>query len=41
MSIGGLVSHLRWSEAFWIDVIFVGQPNQWPGTDDDSQLQMR
>jgi uncharacterized damage-inducible protein DinB len=41
MSIAGLVSHLRWSEAFWIDVIFLGQPNQWPGTDDDSQLQMR
>jgi uncharacterized damage-inducible protein DinB len=33
MSIAGLVSHLRWSEAFWIDVIFLGQPNQWPGTD--------
>jgi uncharacterized damage-inducible protein DinB len=41
MSLAGLVSHLRWSEAFWIDVIFLGQPNQWPGTDDDSELQMR
>ena len=41
MSIAGLVSHLRWSEAFWIDVIFLGRPNQWPGTDDDSELQMR
>lgn len=41
MSIAGLVSHLRWSEAFWIDVIFLGQPNQWPGSDDDSELQMR
>ena len=41
MSIAGLVSHLRWAEAFWIDVIFLGQPNQWPGTDDDSALQMR
>ena len=41
MSVNGLVSHLRWSEAFWIDVIFLGQPNQWPGTDDDSELQMR
>jgi uncharacterized damage-inducible protein DinB len=41
MSITGLVSHLRWSEAFWIDVIFLGQPNRWPGTDDDSELQMR
>ena len=41
VSIAGLVSHLRWSEAFWIDVVFLGGPNQWPGTDDDSELQMR
>lgn len=41
MSIAGLVSHLRWSEAFWIDVVFLGRPNQWPGTDGDSELQMR
>jgi uncharacterized damage-inducible protein DinB len=41
LSIAGLVSHLRWSEAFWIDVFFLGGPNQWPGTDDDSELQMR
>ena len=41
MSITGLVSHLRWAEAFWIDVMFLGQPNHWPGTDDDSELQMR
>ena len=26
-------------EAFWIDVVFLGRPNQWPGTDDDSELQ--
>ncbi len=41
MSVTGLVSHLRWAEAFWIDVVFLGLPNQWPGTDDDSELQMR
>ena len=41
MSIAGLVSHLRWSEAFWIDVVFLGGQNQWPGTDEDSELQMR
>ncbi len=41
MSVSGVVSHLRWAEAFWIDVIFLGLPNQWPGTDDDSELQMR
>ena len=41
MSVAGLVSHLRWSEAFWIDVIFLGRANHWPGTDDDSELQMR
>lgn len=41
MSITGLVSHLRWVEAFWIDVVFLGGPNRWPGSDDDSELQMR
>jgi uncharacterized damage-inducible protein DinB len=41
MSITGLVSHLRWAEAFWIDVVFLGRANRWPGTDDDSELQMR
>jgi uncharacterized damage-inducible protein DinB len=41
MTVAGLVSHIRWSEAFWIDVLYLGQPNQWPGTDRDSELQMR
>ncbi len=41
MSVAGLVSHLRWAEAFWVDVIFLGQPSHWPGTDNDSELQMR
>ena len=40
MSVAGLVSHIRWSEAFWVDVLFLGQPSQWPGTDRDSELQM-
>lgn len=26
MSVAGLVSHLRWVEVFWIDVIFLGRP---------------
>jgi len=41
MSVAGLVSHLRWAEVFWIDVIFLGRPNQFPGSDKDSELQMR
>jgi uncharacterized damage-inducible protein DinB len=41
MSVAGLVSHLRWAEAFWIDVVFLGGRNRWPGTDEDSALQMR
>jgi uncharacterized damage-inducible protein DinB len=41
MSIAGIISHLRWGEAFWIDVMFLGRPNQWPGCDRDSELQMR
>ena len=41
MSVAGIVSHLRWGEAFWIDVMFLGQANRWPGSDRDSELQMR
>jgi uncharacterized damage-inducible protein DinB len=41
MSIAGIISHLRWGEAFWIDVMFLGGPNRWPGSDRDSELQMR
>jgi uncharacterized damage-inducible protein DinB len=41
MTVAGLVSHIRWSEAFWIDVLFLGQSSHWPGTDHDSELQMR
>jgi uncharacterized damage-inducible protein DinB len=41
MSVAALVSHLRWGEAYWIDVIFLGRPNQWPGSEQDSELQMR
>ena len=41
MSAAGIVSHLRWGEAFWIDVMLLGGPNRWPGSDRDSELQMR
>jgi len=43
MAVTGLVSHLRWSEAFWFDLVFAGRTDgwPWPGTDDDSALQMR
>lgn len=41
MTVTGLVNHLRWSEAFWVDVVFLGGAYHWPGTDNDSELQMR
>jgi len=41
MCVAGIISHLRWAEAFWIDVMFLGGPNRWPGSDQDSELQMR
>jgi uncharacterized damage-inducible protein DinB len=41
MSIAGVISHLRWGEAFWLDVMFLGRRNRWPGSDRDSELQMR
>ncbi|HEY7526759.1 MAG TPA: DinB family protein [Candidatus Limnocylindria bacterium] len=41
MCVVGILSHLRWAEAFWIDVMFLGGPNRWPGSDRDSEMQMR
>jgi hypothetical protein len=34
------IEFVHWA-SFWIDVVFLGRLNQWPGTDDDSELQMR
>ena len=41
ITIAGLVSHLRWVEAFWFDVVFLGRPDQAPYSDDDPDGEMR
>jgi hypothetical protein len=41
ISISGLVSHLRWVEAHWIDVVFLGGEKLSPGTPEDPDREMR
>jgi uncharacterized damage-inducible protein DinB len=41
MTVAGLVSHLRWVEAFWIDSVFLGEEIDHPGTDEDPDREMR
>lgn len=33
MTVAGLVSHLRWVEAYWFEVVLLGQPDQAPYSD--------
>lgn len=41
MTISGLVSHLRWVEHHWIEVVLLGEPDQGPWTGDDPDREMR
>ncbi|WP_433413558.1 DinB family protein [Microtetraspora malaysiensis] len=42
MTISGLVSHLRWGvEYFWMQVVFLGEEDQGPWTDEDPDREMR
>jgi uncharacterized damage-inducible protein DinB len=41
MSIGGVVSHLRWVEHYWFEVILLGLPDQGPYTPDDRDAEWR
>ncbi|MBL7254031.1 DinB family protein [Paractinoplanes lichenicola] len=40
-TIAGLVSHVRWVEYSWFDVVFLGQEDRGPWTDDDPDREMR
>jgi uncharacterized damage-inducible protein DinB len=40
-SISGLVSHLRWVEAHWVDVVFKGEEDRSPCTPEDPDREMR
>lgn len=40
MTLCGLISHLRWVEHWWFDVIFLGQEDKGPWTDEDPDREM-
>jgi uncharacterized damage-inducible protein DinB len=41
MTLCGLVSHLRWVEYYWFQVVFLGEPDEGPWTDEDPDREMR
>ncbi|HVK20525.1 MAG TPA: DinB family protein [Actinokineospora sp.] len=41
MTVAGLLSHLRWVEAWWFDVVLNGQPDRAPYTDEDPDREFR
>ncbi|MFI0480787.1 DinB family protein [Actinomadura sp. 9N215] len=40
-TISGLVSHLRWVEYWWFEVVFLGREDRGPWTEDDPDREMR
>jgi uncharacterized damage-inducible protein DinB len=41
MTIAGVVNHLRWVEYWWFQVVFLGEPDEGPWTDEDPDREMR
>lgn len=41
MTLCGLVNHLRWVEYFWFQVMFLGEEDEGPWTDEDPDREMR
>ncbi|PWI17848.1 mini-circle protein [Streptomyces sp. Act143] len=41
MTLAGLVNHLRWVEYWWFQVIFLGEEDESPWTDEDPDREMR
>ncbi|MET8472245.1 DinB family protein [Streptomyces sp. NPDC006422] len=41
MTLGGLINHLRWVEYHWFQVIFLGEEDAGPWTDEDPDREMR
>ncbi|MEU0002756.1 DinB family protein [Streptomyces sp. NPDC006314] len=41
MTLCGLVNHLRWVEYYWFQVVFLGEEDQGPWTDEDPDREMR
>jgi uncharacterized damage-inducible protein DinB len=41
MTLSGLISHLRWVEYYWFQVVFLGEEDEGPWTDEDPDREMR
>ncbi|WP_448319010.1 DinB family protein [Streptomyces sp. CO7] len=41
MTLCGVVNHLRWVESYWFQVVFLGEEDQSPCTDEDPDREMR
>lgn len=41
MTLAGLVNHLRWVEYWWFQVVFLGEEDEGPWTDEDPDREMR
>ncbi|MEU3828213.1 DUF664 domain-containing protein [Streptomyces sp. SID486] len=41
MTLSGLISHLRWVEYYWFRVVFLGEEDEGPWTDEDPDREMR
>ncbi|MFF4351720.1 DinB family protein [Streptomyces sp. NPDC001530] len=41
MTLCGLISHLRWVEYYWFQVVFLGEEDEGPWTDEDPDREMR
>ncbi|WP_329237002.1 DinB family protein [Streptomyces sp. NBC_01460] len=41
MTMNGVINHLRWVEYYWFHVVFLGEEDQGPWTDEDPDREMR
>ncbi|MER5384364.1 DinB family protein [Streptomyces sp. NPDC002688] len=41
MTLSGLINHLRWVEYYWFQVVFLGEEDEGPWTDEDPDREMR
>ncbi|MFF3840093.1 DinB family protein [Streptomyces sp. NPDC001930] len=41
MTMNGVINHLRWVEYYWFQVVFLGEEDKGPWTDEDPDREMR
>src|SRR3954468_24320596 len=41
MTMNGVINHLRWVEYYWFQVVFLGEEDRGPWTDEDPDREMR